>query len=86
MCTYSDPVNKLYFLEKYMDLFIEMGPPMSEKQVKEFQSNVASHCRPRRGMGFYSAFGVGSGNFLGFLISQRGIKMAPEQVKAIEQM
>ena len=32
------------------------------------------------------AFGVESGNFLGFLVSQRGIDMAPGQVKAIEQM
>ena len=37
-------------------------------------------------MGLYNAFGVESGNFLGFLISQRGIKMALGQVKAIEQM
>ena len=32
------------------------------------------------------AFGVGSGNFLGFMVSQRGIKMALRQVKSIEQM
>ena len=32
------------------------------------------------------AFGVGSGNFLGFLVSQRVIEMAPGQVKAIEKM
>ena len=31
-------------------------------------------------------FGVGSGNFLRFLVSQRGIKMAPGQVKVIKQM
>ena len=31
------------------------------------------------------AFGVGSGNFLGFLVSQREIEMAPGQVEAIEQ-
>ena len=32
------------------------------------------------------AFRVGSGNFLGFLVSQSGIEMALKQVKAIEQM
>ena len=32
------------------------------------------------------SFGVGSGNFLGFLVSQRGIEMALDQVKAIEKM
>ena len=32
------------------------------------------------------AFGVRYGNFLGFLISQKGIKMALGQVKAIEKM
>ena len=32
------------------------------------------------------AFGVRSRNFLGFLVSRRGIEMAPGQVKAIEQM
>ena len=31
-------------------------------------------------------FGVGSGNFLGFIVSQTGIEMALGQVKAIEQM
>ena len=31
-------------------------------------------------------FGVKYGNFLGFLVSQRGIKMAPNQVKAIRKM
>ena len=29
------------------------------------------------------AFGVGLGKFLGFLVSQRGIEMAPEQIWAI---
>ena len=32
------------------------------------------------------AFGVKFGNFLGFLVSQRGIKMAPGQFKAIENV
>ena len=32
------------------------------------------------------AFGVEYGNFLRFLVSQRGIEMAPNQVKAIGQM
>ena len=32
------------------------------------------------------SFKVRSGNFLGFLVSQRGIKMALEQVNAITQM
>ena len=32
------------------------------------------------------AFRVGSRNFLGFLVSQRGIEIAPSQVKVIEQM
>ena len=32
------------------------------------------------------AFGVGSRNFLGFLISQREIEMAPSQVQAIGKM
>ena len=31
-------------------------------------------------------FGVSSGNFLGFLVSQRGIEMAPRQVRAINKM
>ncbi|KAM2970554.1 hypothetical protein FF2_017507 [Malus domestica] len=32
------------------------------------------------------AFGVGSGKFLGFMISQRGIKANPEKIKAIIDM
>ena len=32
------------------------------------------------------AFRVESGNFLGFLVSRRGTKMAPDQTKAIIQM
>ena len=32
------------------------------------------------------AFGVGSGNFLGFLVKQRGIEMALGQIRAIFQM
>ena len=36
-----------------LDLYIEMGPPMSENQVKESQSHVASRHSPRRGMGHY---------------------------------
>ena len=32
------------------------------------------------------AFRVGYGNFLGFLVSQRGIEMSLDQVKAIKQM
>ena len=49
-----------------MDLFIEMGPPMSEKQVKESQSRVASHRRPRRGWGFTMHLGSSLGISLGF--------------------
>ena len=36
-----------------LDLYFEMGPPMSENQVQESQSHVASHGLPRRGMGRY---------------------------------
>ena len=32
------------------------------------------------------AFGVSSGKFLGFMVSQRGIKANPEKVKAILKM
>ena len=32
------------------------------------------------------AFEVGSGNFLGFLVNQKGIEMAPGQVKAIKKI
>ncbi|KAM2702669.1 hypothetical protein EV2_004352 [Malus domestica] len=32
------------------------------------------------------AFGVGSGKFLGFMISQRGIEANPEKIKAILDM
>ena len=32
---------------------IEMGPPMSEKQVRESQFRVVSHHPPRWGMGCY---------------------------------
>ncbi|KAM2515038.1 hypothetical protein ACFX1W_027331 [Malus domestica] len=32
------------------------------------------------------AFGVGSGKFLGFMISQRGIKANPEKIKSIIDM
>ena len=32
------------------------------------------------------SFGVGYGNFLGFLVSQRGSEMALDQVKAIDKM
>ena len=32
------------------------------------------------------AFRVGYGNFLGFLVSQRGIEMTPDQVRAIGKM
>ncbi|KAM2274273.1 hypothetical protein ACFX1S_044103 [Malus domestica] len=32
------------------------------------------------------AFGIGSGKFLGFMISQRGIKANPEKIKAIIDM
>ncbi|KAM2164927.1 hypothetical protein ACFX1R_039138 [Malus domestica] len=32
------------------------------------------------------AFGVGSGKFLGFMISQRGIEANPEKIKAIIDM
>ena len=36
-----------------LDLYFEMGPPMSENQVKESQSRVASHHPTRRGTGRY---------------------------------
>ena len=36
-----------------LDLYFEMGPPMSENQVKEFQSHVTSHHPSRQGMGRY---------------------------------
>ena len=32
------------------------------------------------------AFGIASGNFLGFLVSQRGIEANPEKIKAILEM
>ena len=34
-------------------LYFEMGPLMSENQVKESQSSVTTHHPPRRGMGCY---------------------------------
>ena len=34
-----------------LDLYFEMGPSMSENQLKESQSRVASHHPPRWGMG-----------------------------------
>ena len=37
-----------------LDLYFEMGPLMSENQVKESQSSVASHHPPKRGMGRYN--------------------------------
>ena len=40
-----------------LDLYFEMGPPMSKNQVKESQSRVASHHPPRRGMGRYMRSG-----------------------------
>ena len=36
-----------------LDLYFKMGPPMSENQVKDSKSRVASHHSPRRGMGLY---------------------------------
>ena len=38
-----------------LDLYFQMGPPMSENQVKESQSHVASYHSPRRGMGLADA-------------------------------
>ena len=38
-----------------LDLYFEMGPPMSENQLKESQSCVASHHPPRLGMGRYTS-------------------------------
>ena len=48
-----------------------------------FQLMRAHHLRlnPKK-----CTFGVGFGNFHGFLVSQRGIKMALGQVQAIEKM
>ena len=37
-----------------LDLYFKMGPPMSENQVKESQSSVASQPLPKRGMGRYN--------------------------------
>ena len=37
-----------------LDLYLEMGAPMSENQVKESQSRLASHHPHRWGMGCYS--------------------------------
>ena len=36
-----------------LDLYFKMGSPMSENQVKESQSRVASHHLPRQGTGRY---------------------------------
>ena len=36
-----------------LDLYFEMGPPMSKNQVKESQSRVASHHPLRWGIGRY---------------------------------
>ena len=41
-----------------VDLYFKRGPPMSEKQLKESQSHVASHLPPRRGMGRYKFSGI----------------------------
>ena len=34
-----------------LDLYFEMGPPLSENQVKESQSRLASPHQPRWGLG-----------------------------------
>ena len=36
-----------------LDLYFKIGPPMSENQLKESQSRVASYHPPRRGLGSY---------------------------------
>ena len=41
-----------------LDSYFKMGPPMSENQVKEYQSCVASYHPPRWGMGRYSFSGI----------------------------
>ena len=45
---YSGGIRIFIFL---MDLFIAMGPPMSEKQVKESQSHVAPLIFAQAGVG-----------------------------------
>ena len=32
---------------------------------------------------FKCAFGVSAGKFLGFMVTQRGIKVSPDQIKAV---
>ena len=41
----------LQVIFRYMDLFIEMGPQMSESQVKESQSRVAPLIFAQAGVG-----------------------------------
>ncbi|XP_074378044.1 uncharacterized protein LOC141719566 [Apium graveolens] len=90
--TYQRAMNKIFKsqigrnLECYIDDMISKSTtiPGHVKDLKECFDNLRKNqlkLNPEK-----CTFGVGAGKFLGFMISNRGIKANPEKIKAIQEM
>ncbi|KAM2919643.1 hypothetical protein COP2_041582 [Malus domestica] len=90
--TYQRLVNSMFAeqIGKSMEVYVD-DMLVKSKHVDQHITNLSEtftilkRCRMRLNPNI-SAFGVGSGKFLGFMISQRGIEANPEKIKAILDM
>ncbi|XP_019227573.1 PREDICTED: uncharacterized protein LOC109208874 [Nicotiana attenuata] len=88
--TYQRLVTKMFKeqLEKIMEVYIDdMLVKSAKKEDHISHLKEAFEILRRYGMKLNPekcAFGVASGRFLGFLVSQRGIDVNPDQIKAID--
>ncbi|KAM1035324.1 hypothetical protein ACFX2A_039492 [Malus domestica] len=90
--TYQRLVNSMFIeqIRKSMEVYVD-DMLVKSKHADQHITNLSDtitilkRYRMRLNPNKY-AFGIGSGKFLGFMISQRGIKANPEKIKAILDM
>ncbi|KAM2688266.1 hypothetical protein EV2_010937 [Malus domestica] len=90
--TYQRLVNSMFVeqIEKSMEVYVD-DMLVKSKHADQHIANLSEtftimkryqmRLNPNK-----SAFGIGPGKFLGFMISQRGIEANPEKIKAIIDM
>ena len=90
--TYQRLVNKIFQdqIDHNMEVYVDdmlVKSIEAEEHIKDLQEAFETLRKHRMKLNpTKCAFGVASGKFLGFMVTQRGIEANPEKIKAILDM
>ena len=84
--TYQRMMTRMFFIEIYIDDMVVKSKVVSEhlgdlRVIFEILRNYKLRLNASK----YS-FGVGSGKFLGYMVTHKGIEVNPDQIKAINNL